>query len=232
MKFEGIPLAAGIAVIAGSAGILAILHLLRVRSRQVRVVTTLFWESAIEQPRARTLFDRFRHGKTYLLLLVMCILLALTLMQPRFAGDSTGGICQVIVLDAGGSMSSVNDEGGPDSFEEAKKAVMQRVRQLSADDQLALVAVNPWPRLIHDLDDPRVLAEKSIDGIRVSELPSARDEAIKLAQLLIEGKTNPRILFVTDRAYELGSELVEGGKPGGTKRRAVERQCGNIIRRV
>ncbi len=210
MKFEGIPFAAGLAVIAGSAGILAILHLLRVRSRQLRVVTTLFWESAIEQPRARTLFDKFRHAKTYLLLLLICILLALTLMQPRFAGDSTGSICQVIVLDAGGSMSDVNSEDGANSFEEAKKAVMQRVRQLSVDDQLALVAVNPWPRLIHDLDDPHVLAGKSIEGVRGSELPAARDEAIKLARLLIEGKANPRILFVTDRAYEPDPELVEG----------------------
>ena len=52
-----------------TAGVLAALQYLRVRPRRTRVVTSLFWRQAVEQAKARTLFERFRHPRTYLLLL-------------------------------------------------------------------------------------------------------------------------------------------------------------------
>jgi len=43
------------------AGILFALQRLRVRHRDLRVPTTLFWKEAVERARARTLVERFRH---------------------------------------------------------------------------------------------------------------------------------------------------------------------------
>ena len=72
----------GLAVL--TAGVLAALQFLRIRPRQVRVITTLFWQQAADQAQARTLFERFRHPRTYLLLLAVALLVLLALAQPVF----------------------------------------------------------------------------------------------------------------------------------------------------
>ena len=53
MQFTAMPiwLFTGLAVL--TAGVLALLHFLRVRPRQMRVITTLFWQHAVERVQGR-----------------------------------------------------------------------------------------------------------------------------------------------------------------------------------
>ena len=78
MSFGFVPWALGALGLVGIAGVLYALQRLRVRHRQVEVETTLFWQQAIEESRARVLTQRFRHPWTYALLLVICSLLWLS----------------------------------------------------------------------------------------------------------------------------------------------------------
>jgi hypothetical protein len=82
----------------GIAGALAALQVLRVRHDRVPVVTTLFWKEAVDEARARELWQRFRHPLAYLMALAIGLLAWLALSGPE--SDSRPAADLVLVLDA------------------------------------------------------------------------------------------------------------------------------------
>ena len=56
---------------------------LRVQHREVEVLSTLFWQSALEENRARVFTKRFRHWTAWLLLVAIASLLWMLLAQPQ-----------------------------------------------------------------------------------------------------------------------------------------------------
>ncbi len=199
MTFGGIPGWAVAAMVLGCAGALVVLHLLRVRPQEVRVITTLFWAHAIERSRARALLERFRHPGTYALLLLICALLSLALGQPRPASDPAGRVWEVIVLDGGMAMQAAGDSGGRTHFQSAVDAVRRTADESGADDRLALVVAGPWPRLAHRFDDPRAVLPARLAGLAPASTPAAMDDALRLAESLLEGRANRRIVVISNR---------------------------------
>ncbi|HOW70475.1 MAG TPA: VWA domain-containing protein [Phycisphaerae bacterium] len=200
MVFAGIPFWAAAAIAAASAAVLAVLHLLRVRPRPVRVVTTLFWVETVERVRARSILHRFRHPLTYALLLTICTLLALALAQPSLTEQAGSGLHEVIVLDAGASMAAPVPSSGGTRMEAAIAALEARIRTLSPSDRVAVVLVDPWPRLVLGFEQPIVSLASSLREIRPVSVPSITGEGLKLARSLLNGRANPRVLLLTDRA--------------------------------
>ena len=58
----------GIGVIAVG---LALLQRLRVQHQEIEVVSTLFWQAAVKETRARVFVQRFRHWPAWLLLVLI-----------------------------------------------------------------------------------------------------------------------------------------------------------------
>lgn len=75
-------------VVALAAG-LWLAQRLRVQHREVEVLSTLFWQAAIEETRARVFVRRFRHWRAWVLLVAIASLLWLLVNQPRAASDGT-----------------------------------------------------------------------------------------------------------------------------------------------
>ena len=98
--FSGAVTAAGIAALAGG---LFWLQRLRVRHREVPVVTALFWREAVEETRARELRLRFRHPLAYLFILAICAALWLAAAGLRFEAGSDRSV--VLLLDASAGMA-------------------------------------------------------------------------------------------------------------------------------
>jgi len=116
----------GLGVLALAGG-LFLLQQLRVRQREVDVVTTLFWRQALEESRARVLRQRFRHPWAYLLLLAIASLLWLAvagLMQDR-----SGTRPRWLLLDASAGMNR------PGRFEAAKESLLADVAALPAAER-------------------------------------------------------------------------------------------------
>ena len=103
MSFGFVPAALGLLGLAVLAVGLFLLQRIRVRHRQVQVETTLFWQQAVEESRARVLTQRFRHPWTYVLLLLISSLLWLA-----FAGlqrDAGRERRFVVLLDGSAGMA-------------------------------------------------------------------------------------------------------------------------------
>lgn len=75
---------------------------LRVQHREVEVLSTLFWQSALEETRARVFTKRFRHWPAWLLLVAISCLLWMLMAQPQTAAFNSTQ--HVVLLDR-----SVND---------------------------------------------------------------------------------------------------------------------------
>ncbi|MBP7934151.1 MAG: VWA domain-containing protein [Phycisphaerae bacterium] len=213
MTFAGIPFWAAAAIVAASGAMLAVLHLLRVRPRPVRVVTTLFWAETVERVRARSILHRFRHPLTYALLLVICTLLVLALAQPSLTEQAANRLHEVIVLDAGASMAAPVPSSGGTRMEAAITALEARIKGLSPGDRVAVVLVDPWPRLVLGFEQPIVSLASSLREIRPASVPAVTSEGLRLARSLLNGRGNPRVVLLTDHvpadaAADAGAEAV------------------------
>ncbi|MGB0597532.1 MAG: hypothetical protein ACPGLY_12665 [Rubripirellula sp.] len=83
--------------VLGLATALWLAQRLRVQHREVEVLSTLFWEAAIEETRARVFVRRFRHWLAWILLVAIASLLWMLLAQPtRSPADGTK---HVVLLD-------------------------------------------------------------------------------------------------------------------------------------
>jgi len=88
--------AAGIAALAAG---LWLAQRLRVRHHEVQVLTTLFWQDALKETRARVFMRRFRHWRAWVLLVAIASLMWMLLGQPYTeAPDSTR---HVVLVDWG-----------------------------------------------------------------------------------------------------------------------------------
>jgi hypothetical protein len=200
MSFSGLPIWTVIALLGAAAAILWALHLLRVRPRELRVVTSLFWAQAVERTRARSLLERFRHPLTYLLLLSLCGMLILTLARPQ-RRNGREGTHAVIILDAGANMTARAETGGLD-LDLARQAVVDRAGALAGGDAVAVIVLDPLPRLVHGFTDPRPLIEGELGPVRAAGVPASLRLGCDVARSLLAGHAMPQIVLVTNRPPE------------------------------
>lgn len=196
MTFAGIPAWSVAGLIVACAALLYALHRLRVRPREVRVITTIFWAQAVEPTRARTLLHRFRHPFTYALLLGICSLLALAMGEPRRTASSQDRIHRVLVLDAGAPMAAPGRDA-PTRWSAAVRWAVEHCRPLAAGDRAAVIVADPWPRLVHAFEDPLPLLEGRLAGLAPANLPASLDPAVELARSLVNGRSRPEIFLIT-----------------------------------
>lgn len=153
-----------VAGLAGIAGALYLLQRLRVRHREVPVVTTMFWKQAVEETRARVLVQRFRHLPAYLFLLAIASLLWLGFANPR--SDGREGAPTVLLLDASAGMA----EG--ERFGDAKASLLDEVRGIAADRRQVLYCGGRVRTLLAPGENV-LLLEQRLAGLEPEEAPSS-----------------------------------------------------------
>ncbi|MAI74118.1 MAG: hypothetical protein CMM01_24905 [Rhodopirellula sp.] len=84
----------GVAIIAAG---LALLQRLRVQHREIEVASTLFWQAAVKETRARVFVHKFRHWPAWLLLVLIASLLWILLAGPNWSGGEQ--MQHVVLLD-------------------------------------------------------------------------------------------------------------------------------------
>ena len=204
--FAGLPFWAIVAVIAAGALVLGMLHRLRVRPRRVTVITTLFWREAAQHTQASSLHRRFRHPRTYLFLLSISVLLALALGDPLVRWSGRPSPSHVVVLDGGVSMNAADDEGT--WRDGAVAAAVREVGRVPGQDAVAVVAVDPWPRLVLGFDEPRALLPLRLKAVPPAEAPADREAGLSLAADLIRQRGDGKIVLITTPA--VGEVAIDG----------------------
>lgn len=189
---------AGLAIL--TAGVLAALQYLRIRPRKLRVITTLFWQQAADQAQARALFERFRHPRTYLLLLAASLLLLLALAQPALHDADQPH--RVIVLEAGLAMTAADGR-----FDNALELVRAQATSL-AEDRVAVIAADPHPRLIKHFDEPLVSLESRLAAVRAADRPVIRKDVLRRAGSLLAGLDHGEVVLVSAQPVKVDDARV------------------------
>lgn len=162
MTFANLSAGWVLAGLAALAAALFVLQRLRVRHREVTVVTTLFWQEAVQEARARVLVDRFRHPLAYLLVLLVASLVWLAAAEPRMESDD--GRDHYLLLDASAAMAR---EGWFDGARE----------ELIADaawaprDRTTVILCGATPRTVLLPGESLLLLEERLEGVAPEPCP-------------------------------------------------------------
>jgi len=166
------------------AGALFALQRLRVRHREVVVPTTLFWRAALEETRARTLVERFRHPLSYLLLLAIALFGWLSFGAP--VADRDDGSERLFLLDTSAAVDRA-------SFDEAARLLVAEARRADRDHRLVVACGARLETLLAPGEDALLLDER----LRAVE-PDAAAPAFERALLVLAaGRDDARPLRVT-----------------------------------
>lgn len=167
LQFLGAPLL--LAGVGATALVLVLLQRLRVRHREQRVVTTLFWRQAVEEARARVLVRRFRHPLAFLLFLTIAALLWLAASGPR---TGTGEAREVVLL-VDGSLAMSNDGARA----AAHRELLAEVKQADAARTRVVWVGDVMRSLLVPGEDP-LLLEGRLSALPPVAIPSQMERAL------------------------------------------------------
>jgi hypothetical protein len=156
--------------LAGLAGVLFLLQRLRVRHRELQVVTTLFWKQAVQETRARVFVQRFRHPWAFLLVLLIASLLWLGLAGVRLAPDGRREV--VFLLDTSAGMA------WGDRFEQATRALMREAARVPGD-QLRVIACGGGARTLMLPGESTLLLHERLRDLRPQPSPAGIEAELR-----------------------------------------------------
>ena len=173
--------AAGVAVLAAG---LFLLQRLRVRYQPRRVVTTLFWQEALEEARARVFVRRFRHLLAYLFILLIATLMWFGFADPQWEqGDDAD---HVLLIDGSAGMAWGS------RFDDVIEAVKQRAASLPRERRsVVLCGSRPRPLLLPG-EHERVL-ERRLEEAGPEACPSTLEQTLRA---VVHAKDQSRDLAV------------------------------------
>lgn len=206
----------------GLGALLFVLQRLRVRHRSRLVVTTLFWREALDESRARTLFERFRHPLTYLLLALISGLLWLSV--ARIEGERNEGLSHVFLLDGSATMGVGNRfEKAVDALAEAlKEAPPERTEVLLCGETVDVILVP---------GDDRALLHERLRGAKPAGVPASVERAL-VSSASVErraGSDRRRYVVVGDAACgQAATALMPEGDWVERLELGTERAPGNL----
>ena len=180
--------AAGLFALAGG---LYLLQRLRVRHREVDVVTTLFWREAVHETRARMLVQRFRHPWAYVLILAIA-----SLMWTAFAAPESSGTPErhyVFLLDSSAAM------GHNQRFEEAKKKLLEVIEEAPKGAREVIACSAELESLLIPGEES-LLLEARLEGLEPVAAPGSVERA--LATLKARSNTRTSVLIFGDTKVE------------------------------
>lgn len=171
------------------AGGLYALQQLRVRYREIRVPTTLFWREAMEEAPVRIFRQRFRHPLAYLLILAISGLIWLAIAGPTVTGDHAEDTHYVLMLDGSASAARGN------AFEEAVADLKRDAARLPKDSRTVLWVGAETHTLLAP-GEQAVLLDRRIENKEPISTPNRlQDELQTLAMLEREGQATTAIIY-------------------------------------
>ncbi len=168
------PLAFGLGL-AALAGVLYLLQRLRVRHREVPVVTTLFWHEAVHETRARVRTHRFRHPWAYALILAIASLLWAAAAGPVAKKATEHQF--VCLLDSSAGMRR------GELFESARLHLIDWVESLPRESRTVLAADQLGSPLLLPGEESSLLEGRWADLEPVASPCSIMDQVAFLARI-------------------------------------------------
>jgi Aerotolerance regulator N-terminal/von Willebrand factor type A domain len=169
------------------------LYLRRPRRRPLEVSSLFFWQRVLERQPHRKFLGRLRNPLSLLLQLLIFALLLLALARPEEA-LLHGRRSTVMVLDMRARMQA------PGVFHDALLAAQDVVSRLGPNDEMAILGMEGVPRVVSSFSNDGKELRAKLASLEPSDAGGNLDEALLLAQRLLDARPGERrLLFIGDR---------------------------------
>ena len=185
---------------AATLPVVVVFYLLK-RKRVIKLVpSTLLWQKFLAETQASAPFQRLRHNWLLLIQLLLLLLAVLALARPYFAGTSKGGRILVAILDGSASMQSTDES--PTRFEKARKQALQLVETLHPNDKMVVLTAAGSTEVKQSPTSEKAALRRAIESARPSDSPTRLNDALKLAETLIQNNTAAEVHLFSDGATD------------------------------
>lgn len=196
---------------AATIPVVVLFYLLK-RKRVLRLVSsTLLWQKFLAETQASAPFQRLRHNWLLLLQVLLLILAVLALARPYLSGNVVGGRLQVVILDASASMQSTDET--PSRFERARSEALRMVDAMHDSDQMVVLQAAASTEVKQSPTSEKAALRRAIQSCRVSDTPTRLQEALKLAETLIQNQQRAEVHLFSDGAVGNLSEFENSALP-------------------
>jgi hypothetical protein len=179
----------GLLVAAAVLPPLLLLYFLKLRRRKQAIACTLLWQRSVEDLQANAPFQRLRRSLLLFLQLLVLLLLALSVAQPRLHGGTRRGGKMVLLIDNSASMSATDLEGDGSRLDQAKREARDRVETLyggglfsESPGETMVIAFSSRADVICRFTDSKQQILSAIDRIEPTHAETSIAQAFKLAR--------------------------------------------------
>lgn len=196
---------------AATLPVVVLFYLLK-RKRVLKLVpSTLLWQKFLAETQASAPFQRLRHNWLLVLQLLILLLAVLALARPYLAGNLVGGRLLVVILDASASMQSTDDE--PSRFERARREALRVVDTMHDSDQMVVVQAAANTEVKQSATSEKAALRRALQSCRATDTPTRLQEALKLAEVLIQNQQRAEVHLFSDGAVGNLDEFGNSGLP-------------------
>jgi hypothetical protein len=194
------------------AGIVVILHMLKMKRREVDISSALLWKKAIEDLRANAPFQRLRKSLLLLLQLLAVFALAIALARPVKRMPRDEGRRIAILVDVSASMGA-REAGGKTRVDLAREEARKVVDGLGPSDSAAIVAFDARARALATLTSSQPVLRQALAGLAPTDVGSDAREGLALAAAILREAQGGEILLVSDGGFPPPGDVDLRGAP-------------------
>jgi Ca-activated chloride channel homolog len=180
---------------------LVLLYFLKVRRREQRIPSLMFWEPTLRDRQASAFFQRLQRDPLLILQLLALLALTVALARPAITVMGEGARKVAVVLDASASMKTRDISGG--RFAAARSEAAALVGRLGEGAEVLVVETGAHPRVLAPLSRDRDQALAAIRSAQPRDLPNRLPEALRTARALVGTDPRAEIYVFTDGAFSL-----------------------------
>lgn len=215
MKFLFLPQTLVLYLLGGSAALLTLLYILKLRRRRFEVPFAPLWGRVLVEKQTSALWRKLRRILSLLIAIAIAALMVLAAGDPRRLYQGEDGRTIVLLLDSSASMRAT--DGQRARIDRAKEEAKKITSDLGRDDVAMVVRFDSQVVPLSPFtQDDRLLA-KAIDELRPVDTGAEPLRALSFAADALRGKPNPVVVVISDGAF--GPPIVATDLPalGGAK---------------
>jgi hypothetical protein len=186
--------------LAGLAGGIVLLYILKLRRKRITVSSTLLWESSLRDYKANAPWQRLRSNLLMYLQILAILLLALALARPFVFGTALTGGRTVLIIDTSASMLAKDE--APDRLGRALAAAGAAVNDFGRGDEGMIIAAGPQPRVLQSFTKDKGALEAALKRVPgLAGGPTDLDAALRLVSSIAAGSQGrARVVIFSDGA--------------------------------
>ncbi len=176
--------------------IILLLYFMRPKRQQRTIASTLLWQQVLQDMQASRPWQRLRLTPLLILQILAAIIIVLVLARPAIFANSSISGDTIIILQASASMQAT--DVAPSRFESARSDIADIIDNLGPNDHLSLITMARTPQVLIADSNEQSQLKAALQRARVTNQDADLQQALSLANSLINGRANMQVLVVGD----------------------------------